>query len=184
MFNSLLDPTIGGNLDLGSRPGKSLLHCSINDRLCSTLDSFFNLPPPPNSRLFHFSPYPSCLSPSPDPSFTAVELSIAHRNLRLKKSCGLPPRPFLQMARSVLPQLFPGFFNSCFSVGHFPSLWKAGRLLLLSKRSTSTDFNHNCRPIILLPILSKLLESLMAFRLSHHFESNQLLHPLPSPSQH
>ncbi|UYV63798.1 hypothetical protein LAZ67_2005645 [Cordylochernes scorpioides] len=160
---------------------KSLLHCSINDCLCSTLDSFFN-PPPPDPAPFTFPPFPSHPPPNPPPDlpFTAVELSIALRNLRLKKSCGLDslPGPFSKWLVHSFPNFFLGFFNSCFSAGHFPSLWKTGRLILLPKRSTSTDLIQKSRPIILLPILGKLLESLMAFRLTHHFESNNLIHPL------
>ncbi|UYV84112.1 hypothetical protein LAZ67_X001214 [Cordylochernes scorpioides] len=126
------------------------------------------------------SPYPSNPPSTPYPPFTALKLSLALCNLRLKKSCGLDflPGPFSKWLVNSFPNLFLGLFNICFSVGHFPSLWKASRLLLLPKRSTSTDFNNNCHPIILLPILGKLLESLMAFRLSHHYEGNNLLHPL------
>ncbi|UYV84711.1 hypothetical protein LAZ67_X003159 [Cordylochernes scorpioides] len=144
---------------------KSLLHCSTPAPF--TFPPFLTTPPPPPA-------------PSPDPPFMVVELSIALRNLRLKKSCGLDflPGPFSKWLIHYFPNFFLSFFNSCFSAGHFPSLWKAGRLILLPKRSTSTDFHQNCRPIILLPILGKLLESLMAFRLTHHFESNHLLHPL------
>ncbi|UYV82567.1 hypothetical protein LAZ67_22000005 [Cordylochernes scorpioides] len=160
---------------------KSLLHYSIRDRLQTTLDFFFNPPPPPDSCPFHLSPYPlNPPNPPSDPPFTAIELSLALRRLRLKRSYGLDflPGPFSKWLVDSFPNFFLNLFNTCFSLRHFPSLWKVGRLVLLPKKTDSDDFNSKCRPIVLLPILGKLLESLMAFRLSHNFESNGLLHPL------
>ncbi|UYV80201.1 hypothetical protein LAZ67_18001995 [Cordylochernes scorpioides] len=106
-------------------------------------------------------------------SFNRSPWGPIHRYITRGSSRSLP-----LSSDSFQKSLLHCFFNSCFSAGHFPSLWKTGRLILLPKRSTSTDLIQKSRPIILLPILGKLLESLMAFRLTHHFESNNLLHPL------
>lgn len=64
--------------------------------------------------------------------------------------------------------------NLCISENTFPSNLKVATVIPIFKNKGSTEEQSNYRPISLLPIFSKILESLMKDQISAHFEHNNL----------
>ena len=62
-----------------------------------------------------------------------------------------------------------------FHQGKFPTPWKTAKVTPLFKNSGERNEMKNYRPIALLPSLSKIIEKLVAERLTRHLESNGLL---------
>lgn len=69
--------------------------------------------------------------------------------------------------------------NTSLVTGVFPSLWKHGIVTPIFKSGDIDDVN-NYRPITILPILSKILEKIVANQLTSFLEANDLL----SKTQH
>ncbi|UYV62466.1 hypothetical protein LAZ67_2000698 [Cordylochernes scorpioides] len=88
------------------------------------------------------------------------------------------PGKFAKWMISSFHDFFLLLYNSCLTLGHFPTAWKIGRLALVPKPHSDGDFTSSHRPITLLSAFSKIFESLLCHRLSHLLENNNLLHPL------
>lgn len=65
-------------------------------------------------------------------------------------------------------------FNACFRLMYFTLQWKIVNIKIILKPGKDHNFVLSCRPIILLPILTKLCEKLLCDRLSAHFYHNKL----------
>ena len=65
-------------------------------------------------------------------------------------------------------------FSSCLASGTFPKAWKTAKIILLAKRHGPAAPSHY-RPISLLSCVGKLLEKILASRLSHHLEQHHRL---------
>jgi len=59
----------------------------------------------------------------------------------------------------------------------FPESWKTAIITPIYKTGDK-DLASNYRPIAILPVVSKVLEKIVAEQLAEHLESNQLLYPL------
>ena len=69
--------------------------------------------------------------------------------------------------------------NTSLVTGIIPTVWKHALVIPLHKKGDVNDVN-NYRPISKLPIMSKMLEKIVATQLTNYIESNNLL----STSQH
>lgn len=67
-----------------------------------------------------------------------------------------------------------GFLTICLRLGHFPSSWKHAKTILIPKPGKDSKQAKNHRPISLLSCLGKILERILADRLSKHLEQNNL----------
>jgi hypothetical protein len=66
-------------------------------------------------------------------------------------------------------------FNSIFQLGYFPTIWKSAEVIPIHKpNKPTTDANSYC-PISLLSSVSKLLERIIAARLTTFVNQNHLL---------
>ena len=66
--------------------------------------------------------------------------------------------------------------NACWALGHFPARFKEARTVVLRKPGKPSYSDLGAwRPIALLNTISKLIESLMAKRLSQAAEEHKLL---------
>ena len=66
------------------------------------------------------------------------------------------------------------FFTSCLKLGHFPSVWKQAKVILIPKPGKDSRQAKNHRPISLLSCLGKVFERILARRLSSYMEQNKL----------
>ncbi|UYV68950.1 hypothetical protein LAZ67_6001761 [Cordylochernes scorpioides] len=76
--------------------------------------------------------------------------------------------------------LLTRLYNRCMELGRFPRAWKAARIALLDKSGRTGATAKDYRPVSLLSCLGKVLDSLLAQRLTRWLESGGHL----SSSQH
>ena len=65
-------------------------------------------------------------------------------------------------------------FSSCLELGYFPAAWKNAKTILIPKPGKDAREAKNFRPISLLSCVSKLLERIIARRLSQYMEEKSL----------
>ena len=99
------------------------------------------------------------------------------------KSCSLDPLPtwmLKQLTKPLLP-LMTKIINMSLSTGQVPSSMKEARITpLLKKSSLDPDNLKNHRSVSNLPFLYKILEKVVASRLKHYMDVNQLYDPMQS----
>lgn len=110
--------------------------------------------------------------------FTPEELREAAKRIRTGKAPG-PDGLSGEMVKALI-EIAPNdclmAFNSCIRDGRFPTSWKRADLRLIPKpRKAGNDLTY--RPICLISVLGKVLERMIAVRLTQHLE------PLLSASQ-
>lgn len=66
-------------------------------------------------------------------------------------------------------------FNQCIASGIYPSLWKEGKIIPLIKDNRLSYNGHNCRPISILPALSKVMEKIIHTQICNYFQNNNLM---------
>jgi hypothetical protein len=59
--------------------------------------------------------------------------------------------------------------------GHFPAQWKVAQIILILKPGKPPNELTSCRPISLLPIVSKVFENILLKRLLPVVENNRLI---------
>jgi len=118
---------------------------------------------------------PSANSFRPQPvQIETVILTIKH--LRETKSVGVDGIA-LRFLRDSLPAVayyLTVIINTSLVTGEFPSLWKHGIITPVFKSGDKDEVN-NYRPITILPILSKVLEKIVADQLTTFLETHDLL---------
>ena len=83
---------------------------------------------------------------------------------------------FLRAIGPKLAKAVAQLANACWALGHFPARYKEARTIVLCKPGKLLYSDPGAwRPIALLNIISKLIESLMAKRLSQAAEKYKLL---------
>jgi len=119
-----------------------------------------------NAPTHHFRPHPVDIS--------TVILAIKELNdTKAIGSDGIPLK-FLKDALPVIILYITIIINTSIVTGTFPKAWKMAHVLPLFKAGDENEA-HNHRPISLLPILSKILEKIIASQLTYYLESNNLL---------
>ena len=81
----------------------------------------------------------------------------------------------LQATRSVLIPILSELFQRMLQLGIHPTSWKTARVLPVPKPGADLHAAWGYRPIALLNVLSKVMESLMKDRMSYLLESRHLL---------
>ena len=81
----------------------------------------------------------------------------------------------LQAARSVLTPILSELFQRMLQLGIHPTSWKTAHVLPVPKPGADLHAARGYRPIALLNVLSKVMESLMKDRMSYLLESRHLL---------
>lgn len=71
---------------------------------------------------------------------------------------------------------FVGILNKCLSLGVFPKVWKAARVVLLHKDGKDRKLSDSYRPICLLPVWGKIFDKIITKRLVFFLETNNVLH--------
>lgn len=110
---------------------------------------------------------------APDLLFSEEELRQCTKSLR----CGAAPEPdgipneVLKLVADVWPELLLDVFNGCLQQGCFPNSWKRQILVLLHKPNKPLKEPSSYRPLCLLDSAGKMLERLIAHRLTAHLDS-------------
>ena len=81
----------------------------------------------------------------------------------------------LQASRSVIVPILSELFQHMLQLGVHPASWKTARVLPIPKPGVDVHAAKGYRPIALLNVLSKVMESLMKDRMSYVLETRQLL---------
>ena len=116
--------------------------------------------------------------PQPVDSDTVV-LIIKHLKNSNSYGCDGIPLRFLKDSLAVLIPYLTCIINTSIVTGTFPSLWKQAIVVPIHKTGDENE-PHNYRPISILPVVSKILEKVIAYQLTNYLEANKLL----SKSQH
>ena len=108
--------------------------------------------------------------------FTRGDLRRAVKHLKNRKSPGLDrvEVEVLKRAEDTVGKELLRLYNGCLRYGVFPTRWKIGSVRALLKAKDKDETNpKSYRPICLLSVMGKVLEKMMARRLSrifHHHE--------------
>lgn len=106
------------------------------------------------------------------PYFTETELLEASKRIRNGKSPGpdqIPPE-VIKAAIRHFPREFLEIMNGQLKRGVFPKTWKIAKLVLIQKPKKAGDMEAKYRPICLLDVMGKVLEQLIAVRITGEVE--------------
>ena len=99
------------------------------------------------------------------------------RNLKNGKAPGMDliEANILKAAWTVVRKIYTKLYKACFEKSVFPKNWKRGRIHTVLKTGNK-DPTDVCsyRPVTLLPIPAKILETLILRRLQEHFEDENI----------
>ncbi|KAJ3474388.1 hypothetical protein NLI96_g12485 [Meripilus lineatus] len=141
------------------------------------LDTFFPTPPTPDLSDTHDYQYPPAFD---TPPITTTEILAAVNNLASYKAPGpnLIPNIAIQMTIPHIITLFTELTNACLRLGYHPQHWKTFSTITLRKpHKPDYTIPKAYRPIALEDTLGKVMESIMARRLSALAEQYNLLPP-------
>ena len=113
---------------------------------------------------------PTLVTQANDIEFSMGEVDACIRKLRRDVAAG-PDKVSVPMLRQLWADHSTGMlslFNKLLSIGHFPAAWKQAFVAFIPKpgRTTTTPKTTDFRPISLLSIFGKVLDALLANRLS------------------
>ena len=144
--------------------------------LANSLIDHFSAPPAKSTRSTNPTTSASCSTTFCFSKVTEVEVLKKLSNLDAGKATG-PDRISARLLRTVASSIAPSItslFNASLVTGQFPSEWKEANITPVPKPGGKRDFN-SLRPISVLPVLAKVLESLVASQLTDFLETNKLL---------
>jgi len=108
--------------------------------------------------------------------FRPAEVKRLLSGLDVSKATGPDrvPARVLRECASELSEPLCTLFSLCFRQGIQPTPWKAANVVPIHKRSSRSKLT-NYRPVSLLCIVSKVMETIINRQLMNHLENNQLL---------
>ncbi|UYV82664.1 Transposase [Cordylochernes scorpioides] len=112
-----------------------------------------------------------------DPPFSENEVKLTAFKFGKRKSPG-PEEIDNTVVKALVrmhPSLLSRLFNRCLDTGTFPEAWKVTQVVLLERFGRKGNSPNDYRMLSLLVCLGMVLDSLLAQRLKHWLESNELL---------
>ena len=110
--------------------------------------------------------------------FKPKDITKILRSLKPDKASGpdkVPSRVLEECAAELASPLCR-LFQLCFSKGTFPDQWKTASVIPVHKRDSKSDpTNLKYRPISLLSIISKVMETVVNKQLQNHLLNNKLI---------
>lgn len=108
-------------------------------------------------------------TPSTQDQWSIREIEMAVKSMKNKKAPGIDmveTEMIKHATKAGMSKVLTKLYNGCKKLGYFPKAWKIGviRVLLKADDKDPSDVK-SYRPICLLPILSKILERLIRYRL-------------------
>lgn len=82
-----------------------------------------------------------------------------------------------RLLRRCAPELsnpLAALFNHCLDNSVWPEAWKVSNVVPIHKKNSKSEVK-NYRPVSLLPVLSKVLETIVARRITRHFEEHHII---------
>ncbi|TLM35262.1 reverse transcriptase family protein, partial [Acinetobacter baumannii] len=134
-----------------SAPSEAAFHQSVEESVASLLSS--PVPPLGDGDLI-----------------TPSELRLSIKRMKRRKAPGedgIPSLAFFHFPETVV-SFMTRLFNSILSTGHFPGIWKLGKVIALPKPGKDRRNPSSYRPITLLSHVGKLFERLLLRRVSPH----------------
>ncbi|KAH7932688.1 hypothetical protein HPB49_000978 [Dermacentor silvarum] len=122
------------------------------------------------------APYPRTADDFPF-TLTEVEHAVSLGNPRAAPGLDGLTAAFIRNLFRLKPQFFLRIFNAALTLGHFPSCWKAGRIIFITKPGRPLDQPSAYRPIVMNSLFGKILERLLNSRLYYFLCSRNLIHP-------
>ena len=144
--------------------------------VANSLIDHFSIPPANTTSTTHSISPTSCSSIFRLSEVSETEVLKKLSNLDAGKATG-PDRISARLLRMValsIAQSITSLFNPSLTTGQFPSEWKEANITPVPKPGGKRDFN-SLRPISVLLVLAKVLESVVAAQLTDCLESNKLL---------
>jgi len=167
-----------------SQQNKKLFEDSECQKQCENLNNFFSevgkslstkiKPSPTAYRHFikHINSKNSLFLTPTD----AYEIQLLIKNLKIKSNSSpndIPPK-FLKITSCIVSEWLSKFFNQCMTTGEFPNSWRIAHITPIPKfHSPSSSFEY--RPISVLPVLVKLFEKVLYYRVYSYLTEHNLL---------
>lgn len=117
-------------------------------------------------------PQPIATSRSHTTRVTEAELEYAISRIKTGKFPG-PDQMLPEHIKTMLIQhktFFASLYSECIEKAYFPTEWKNSKLILIEKPSTEESAQKKYRPICLLDVLGKVLETIINERLKSELE--------------
>lgn len=154
-----------------------VIHTKDADKVKVMAQHFFPAPVQADIRDINGTHYPPAIDTI---SMTVTENEVVKTlgQLANEKAPGPDriPNWMLKNCRKTLAKVLTDFFNSCLSTGYHPASFKESLTIVLRKpQKPSYDTPKAYRPIALLNTIGKLLEKLVANRISKATEQHNLL---------
>jgi hypothetical protein len=111
-----------------------------------------------------------------DNLLTLKELEFAIKNMKISSPGDDQIR--IDLFKNLTPSqkiVILDFFNKIWKSSHSPAQWKVGIIIPLYKNKGKIDSVDSYRPIQLLPVMSKIMDKMIARRLDFFIENNVLL---------
>jgi hypothetical protein len=128
----------------------------------------------------HFPGDPRPVATRPHAAITEAEISDALRPTSNKSAPGPSGHNYklVKWAFSTTPSQFKALFEACLKLGYHPRMWKTATIAVVPKPGKDDYSLPKCyRPVALLECLGKLLEKVIAKRLSYDITA---LHLIPT----
>jgi len=108
------------------------------------------------------------------PNVTTVCKLLSKINKRNTMGLDKIPCKLLKLASGIVGRSLSSMFKRSVETGFFPNKWKAAKVTPIFKKGTKSDLN-NYRPISVLPIVSKIFETIIFQQLYDYLNKYKLL---------
>ena len=133
---------------------------------------------PVASDQYEYLDYVSTISPTNSFYFSPISPSDVNRVIHLmeNKSTHIDTYSIkiIKYLSEIISPILTKIINRSFEVGQFPQICKTARVVPIYKADDPTDVN-NYRPILILPIFSKIFEKIVHNKLYSFLKRNRLL---------
>ena len=124
----------------------------------------------------------SKINPLVIPQISESEIENAIRLMPMHKAAGADSlsAKILKISACAISSPLARIINYCIDNSCFPSAWKLAEVIPIYKGKGSKSDMNNYRPILLLPLLSKIFERHIHTAMYNHLNGNNLLYNLQS----
>lgn len=120
---------------------------------------------------------PHHVHPNSNIFYSTFETHRVLKSLKNKTSAGIDsiPNVILKKIPPCFIRDYTIIFNNIINNSYFPTRWKTGKILPIAKKDKDPSESDSCRPISLLPNISKVLEALLNSTITSFVENNGII---------